>query len=68
MAKKKKLIELSNQNLNYKEKNNEFKLLRFMPQTMTVDVSVHEDGIYMGTKNIAYAHLPKSIKKMIKPN
>jgi hypothetical protein len=35
---------------------------------MTVDVMVFEDGLKEGVKTIPFAHLPKEIKRIIKPN
>jgi hypothetical protein len=68
MAKKKKSIELSNQNIEFKEKDTLYKLLRFYPDKMTIDTMVSENGIKQGMRNLPFAHLPKEIKKIVKPN
>lgn len=66
MAKHKKSIEL--QNLSFAHERNFYTVLRFFPLKMSVDVMVYEDGVKAGVKNIPFAHLPKEIKKIIKPN
>ncbi|HIC43169.1 MAG TPA: hypothetical protein EYO73_02410 [Sulfurimonas sp.] len=70
MAKnKKKVINLSNQNICFSEKERHFKINSFNPNSMEVEVSVSEDG--KKTKKVMklpFAHLPKEIKKLIKPN
>ena len=68
MAKKKKSIELTNQNIEFQEKDTLYKLVRFYPDKMTVDTMVSENGVKQGMKNLPFAHLPKEIKKIIKPN
>ncbi|MEA1955511.1 MAG: hypothetical protein U9N02_03350 [Campylobacterota bacterium] len=69
MAKKKKTIELSQKNITYEIDKQSYKIIRFMPLSMTVDIMVSNDGILeKGIQNIPFAHLPKSIKKIVKPN
>ncbi len=69
MAKKKKSIELSAQNIKFQIEKLSYKAIRFYPSQMTVDVMVHaEDGTKAGMQNIPFAHIPKEIKKLIKPN
>jgi len=67
MAKKKKTVELSNKNITYQIDKQNYKVIRFMPSTMCVDVLVTNDGVLKeGLQNIPFAHLPKSIKKIVK--
>ena len=69
MAKKKKSVELSEKKINFKIENISYKAIRFYPTAMTIDVMVtDEDGKKTGMQNIPYAHIPKEIKKIIKPN
>ena len=69
MAKKKKSIELSNQKISFFIEKVSYKAIRFYPSAMTLDVMVtDEDGAKKGMQNIPFAHIPKEIKKIIKPN
>ena len=69
MAKnKKKVINLSDQNICFTEKERHFKIISFNPNTMEVEVSVTEEG----EKNkkvmkLPFAHLPKELKKLVRP-
>ena len=47
---------------------NLYQAIRFFPSKMTVDVMVYEEGVKEGIKTLPFAHLPKEIKKIIKPN
>ncbi|MDF1882150.1 hypothetical protein JHD50_13535 [Sulfurimonas sp. MAG313] len=70
MAKnKKKVINLSEQNISFEENERHIKLISFNPNTMDLDVSISE----VGEKNkkvikFPFAHLPKDLKKLVKPN
>ncbi len=68
MAKKKKSIELTAQDISFTQKDTLYKLMRFYPDKMTLDTMVYEDGKKQGMRNIPFAHLPKELKKKIKPN
>ncbi len=69
MAKKKKSVELSSKKISFNIENVLYKVIRFYPSAMTMDVMVEdEDGTSRGMQNIPYAHAPKDVKKMIKPN
>jgi hypothetical protein len=68
MAKKKKSIDLSSQKLEFTEQEAHYKLLRFYPDKMTVDTMLSEAGVKKGMRNLPFAHLPKELKKLIKPN
>lgn len=68
MAKNRKSIELLNKNISFILERTSYNVIRFYPQKMSVDVMVFENGIKDGIKNIPFAHLPKEIKKIIKPN
>ena len=67
--KKKKSIELSTKKISFTIENVLYKVIRFYPTAMSLDVMVeNEDGSKNGMQNIPYAHAPKDIKKLIKPN
>ena len=68
MAKKKKSIDLREKNLEFSENGIRYKLIRFKTENMTLDVIRYENGTKLDEYNIPFAHIPKSMKKMIKPN
>jgi hypothetical protein len=68
MAKKKKSIELSEKNIVCKIDDVEYKIIRFYPARMTVDVKAVSKNAQKGQLNIPFAHLPKATKQLIKPN
>jgi hypothetical protein len=68
MAVKKKSVELIDQKISYTIAPLFYKVLRFYPETMTVDVMIEENGAKKGMQKLPFAHLPKEIKKLIKPN
>lgn len=68
MAIKKKSVELMDQKISYTIAPLFYKVLRFYPETMTVDVIIEENGVKKGMQKLPFAHLPKEIKKLIKPN
>jgi len=69
MGKKKKSVELSNKKISFTREGVTYKIIRFYPTAMSLDALVeNEDGTKEGMQNIPYAHAPKEIKKLIKPN
>lgn len=69
MAKKKKSIELSDKKIKFIVDKRTFKAIRYYPTAMTLDVmEFDENGTKIGLGNLAFAHIPKEIKKLIKPN
>ena len=67
--KKKKSIELSDKKINFTKEKISYKVLRYFPTAMTLDVMVtDENGEKLGMQSLAFAHIPKEIKKLIKPN
>ena len=67
--KKKKSIELSAQKINFTIEKVSYKVIRYYPTAMTIDVMVtDENGVKLGMQNIPFAHIPKEMKKIIKPN
>ena len=67
MAKKKPIIDLKLKNIQYKQGNQTIKLKTFNKKSMSIDISIWENGIYIKDSNIVFAHLPRSIKSKIKP-
>jgi len=68
MAIKKKNIDFLDQNISFKEKSCVYRVVRLHPEHMTVDVSVEENGAKKAMQKLPFAHLPKEIKKLVKPN
>lgn len=68
MAKRKKSVELSEQNLTCKVNEIEYKIIRYYPSAMSVDVKAMGENAAKGLQNIPFAHLSKEMKKRVKPN
>jgi len=67
--KQKKSIELSDKKIKFMIEKISYKVIRYYPTAMSLDVMVHgEDGEKIGMQNIPFAHIPKEAKKLIKPN
>ena len=68
MAKNKKSVELSDKKISFEIERVLYKVIRFFPSQMTLDVMVYEDGVKVGMRNVPFAHLTKEAKKQIKAN
>ncbi len=69
MAKKKKSVELSDKKIKFAIEKLSYKAIRYYPTAMSLDVMTFaENGEKLGMRNIPFAHVPKDIKKIIKPN
>ena len=68
MAKKKAIVDLKTKDIMFTLENTEYKVLRFDQNTMTLDVTVMDADGKKEMKNFPFAHAPKEIKKLIKPN
>ena len=67
--KKKKSIELSDKKITFNIEKISYKAIRYYPTAMSLDVMVtDENGEKKGMQNIPFAHIPKDIKKIVKPN
>lgn len=67
--KKKKSIELSDKKIKFNVEKMSYKAIRYYPTAMSLDVmAFDENGERIGMQNIPFAHVPKEIKKLIKPN
>ncbi len=65
--KKKKVINLSDQNISYVEKERHIKIISINPNNMDVEVSVAVEGEKKKIMMIPLAQLPKEIKKLVRP-
>lgn len=65
---KQKSIELKDKKITFSRENLSYRVIRFYPSKMTVDVMLFEDGVKKGVVEMAFAHLTKEAKKLIKPN
>jgi len=66
MAKKKKTIELLDKNIIFQIKEQTVKVLSLNLNSMDVEVIVMEDE-KKKVKKMPFAHLPKEIKKVVRP-
>ncbi|PLY05308.1 MAG: malate dehydrogenase [Arcobacter sp.] len=64
---KKPFIDLKSHNITYKVNHQTIKLLSFKKSNMSLDVAIFENGEFVKNSTIVFAHLPKSIKSIIKP-
>ena len=67
MAKKKQVINLSEQNISYKEDERDIRVVALNPNTMEVDVSITVEGEKKRVMKLPFAHLPREIKKVVRP-
>ncbi len=71
MAKKKPTLDFSNDDIRFKLKEQEMKVLSLNQESMNVEVIIMEDaknnGIKKRVSKMAFAHLPKEIKKLLRP-
>jgi len=69
MAKKKKSIELSDKKIKFNVEKRFYSAIRYYPTAMSLDVmEFSQDGEKIGMTNIPFAHIPKEIKKLVKPS
>ena len=67
MAKKKKSIDLSSKNIEYDTEEGHVKVIRFNPNNKSVDINLYVEGEKTRSLSIAFAHLPKPVKQLVKP-
>ena len=66
--KKKKSVELSDKKITFMVEKRSYKAIRYYPTAMSLDVMEYSDnGDKIGMRNIPFAHIPKEIKKIVKP-
>jgi hypothetical protein len=68
MARKKlKFVELRKKNLEFTKDNITYKLLLFRAEAQSVDIAIYEDGKFIKEDEMAFAHIPKELKRLVKP-
>jgi hypothetical protein len=67
MPKKKTCIPLNHLDLSYQENDRHIQVISFNPNTMEVETSIEVKGEKKKVMKLPFAHLPKEIKKLIKP-
>ena len=67
MAKRKKSVDLTMQNIEFQSDEGVVRIVRFNPNTMTVDVNIHQEGMKVRSETLPFAHLPKPLKQRIRP-
>lgn len=67
MAKNKKIIDLRPLDISYEENNITCKLNYLKTANMTVELSNYKNDKFIENKTIPFAHLPKTIKQLVKP-
>lgn len=68
MARKKEMIDFRNKNITYNQEGVEYKVLSLKKTNMTVELSCIQKEKNLQNKIIPFAHLPKAIKTLVKPN
>jgi hypothetical protein len=64
---KKKTINLSDQNITFTEKERHFKVISLNLNSMEVEVTITEEGEKKKVTKMPLGHLPKEIKKLVRP-
>ena len=64
MAKKKPILNLKSQNIEFFLEQTKFKIISFNPNNMTFDVLTEDKDSGAKIKNFPFAHAPKKIKKL----
>lgn len=67
MAKKRPIIDLTNEKISYEENGKTFILQRLKTTAMTVDVKCYKKSEFLKEETLPFAHLPKKIKARINP-
>jgi hypothetical protein len=68
MAKKKEIIDFRNKNITYTLEGVKYKVLFLNKANMNVELSCYENEKLTQNKTLPFAHLPKAIKSLVKPN
>lgn len=64
---KKLFIDLKSKNISYESNKQTIKLLSFNKSNMSLEIAIFENKEFVKNSTIVFAHLPKSIKSLIKP-
>ena len=68
MAKKKEIIDFTNKDITYTLEGIKYKVLFLNKANMNVELSCYEKEKITYNKTLPFAHLPKAIKSLVKPN
>ena len=68
MAKKKEIIDFMNKDITYTLEGIKYKVLSLNKANMYVELSCFEKEKFIQNKTLPFAHLPKAIKSLVKPN
>jgi alanine dehydrogenase len=63
-----KIIDLKSKKLSFTRDDYIYKLELFRTTNMSVDTLVYQNDTFIKKENIAFAQLPKELKKTVKPN
>ncbi|MDX1294617.1 MAG: hypothetical protein R3302_00015 [Sulfurimonadaceae bacterium] len=69
MAKKRKaIVDLRNKEITFPIDERKAKVITYNPNTMTLVVDLFTNGTKTGSdRDFPFAHLPKSVKRLLKP-
>jgi hypothetical protein len=67
LAKSKKIIDLSKENLSFEDRNQTIKLLNFKIESMSLDIAIYEKDKFIKNSTMVFAHLPKKLKAKLNP-
>ncbi len=67
MAKKKKTINLSEKNITYTDQEQTLKVISINLNSMEVEVSITVEGEKKKVIRMPLGHLPKEVKKLVRP-
>jgi hypothetical protein len=65
--KKQKIIDLKPKKLEFTLNENTYKLLLFRVQEQNIEVATYQEGKFIRNEIIAFAHIPKYLKKEVRP-
>ncbi len=68
MAKKQELINFKNKNITFEENSITYQVLNLRKPKMIVELASFSKNSFIKNKIIPFAHLPKNIKILVKPN
>ena len=67
MAKKKKVINLSEKNITFTKEEQTIKVISLNLNSMEVEISISVEGENKKVTKMPLGHLPKEIKKLVRP-
>ncbi|WP_419764861.1 MAG: hypothetical protein ACNI28_00445 [Arcobacter sp.] len=68
MAKRKEIVDFRNKDITYTLEGIKYKVLSLNKANMNVELSCFEKEKLTQNKTLPFAHLPKAIKSLVKPN